>query len=157
MLLLFRLLLLHTGFSIFSIASSVTFSEALERDKIRYYTLLNDIRYKNDWNEWIRFFLATVAKQCDKYISTITAINALYEKHLGIAKDLARSASIVDIINILYQYPVVTAKQIADRTNIPVTSINRYLALLTEHRILYSDNKKRNRTYFYYDLLDILR
>lgn len=59
--------------------------------------------------------------------------------------------------NILYQYPVVTAKQIADRTNIPVTSINRYLALLTEHRILYSDNKKRNRTYFYYDLLDILR
>lgn len=132
-------------------------SEALERDKIRYYTLLNDIRYKNDWNEWIRFFLATVAKQCDKYISTITAINALYEKHLGIAKDLARSASIVDIINILYQYPVVTAKQIADRTNIPVTSINRYLALLTEHRILYSDNKKRNRTYFYYDLLDILR
>lgn len=77
--------------------------------------------------------MATVAKQCDKYISTITAINTLYEKHLGIAKDLARSASIVDIINILYQYPVVTAKQIADRTNIPFTSINRYLALLTEH------------------------
>lgn len=46
--------------------------------------------------------MATVAKQCDKYISTITAINTLYEKHLGIAKDLARSASIVDIIRITY-------------------------------------------------------
>lgn len=60
-------------------------------------------------------------------------------------------------MNILYQYPVVTAKQIAEKTSIPLTSINRYLNLLTEHRILYSDNKKRNRTFFYYDLLDILR
>lgn len=132
-------------------------SEALERDKIRYYSLLNDIRYKNDWNEWIKFFLSTVTRQCDKYIGTITAINSLYEKHLDLAKEIARSASIVDVMNILYQYPVVTAKQIAEKTSIPLTSINRYLNLLTEHRILYSDNKKRNRTFFYYDLLDILR
>ena len=132
-------------------------SEALERDKIRYYSLLNDIRYKNDWNEWIKFFLTTVTKQCDKYIRIITDINDLYEKHLAEAKELARSASIVDVMNVLYQYPIATAKQIADKTNIPMTSVNRYLNILTEHRILYSDNKKRNRTFFYYDLLNILR
>ena len=32
-------------------------SEALERDKLRYYTLLNNIRSKNEWSEWIKFFL----------------------------------------------------------------------------------------------------
>lgn len=132
-------------------------SEALERDKIRYYSLLNDIRYKGDWNEWIRFFLSTVEKQCDRYIGIITEINALYEKHLAEAKELARSANIVDVINVLYQYPIVTAKQIAERTEIPPTSINRYLGLLRDHRIIYSDEKKRNRTFYYYDLLDILR
>ena len=132
-------------------------SEALEHDKIRYYNLLNNIRYKGEWNEWIKFFLTTVTKQCDKYIGIITDINALYEKHLGIARDLARSSNIVDVMNYLYQYPVTTAKQIAEKSKLPVTSVNRYLGLLVDKKILYTDNKSRNRTYFYSDLLEILR
>lgn len=132
-------------------------SEALERDKIRYYALLNNIRYENDWNEWIKFFLQTVKKQCDKYIEMITKINKLYEEHLEIARNLARSSHIVDIMNLLYQHPITTAKQIAEITDIPITSVNRYLNLLVEHKILYTDRKSRNRNYFYFSLLDILR
>jgi Fic family protein len=132
-------------------------SEALERDKMRYYTLLNNIRYENDWNEWIKFFLTTVEKQCDKYIKIISDIGTLYERHLSAACDLARSSNIVEVINALYRYPVVSGKRIAELTGIPQTSVNRYLTLLVENKILYSDNKKKNRTYFYYDLLDILR
>jgi Fic family protein len=132
-------------------------SEALERDKVRYYSLLNNLRYKNDWNEWIKFFLMTVKKQCDKYIKMITDINELYEKHLNMACNLARSSNIVDVINVLYQYPVVSGKQISALTKIPQTSVNRYITLLVENNILYSDNKRKNRTFFYYDLLDILR
>lgn len=41
-------------------------SEALERDKFKYYDLLNNIRLKNDWNSWIKFFLETVKIQCTK-------------------------------------------------------------------------------------------
>lgn len=132
-------------------------SEALERDKLKYYSLLNNIRNNGDWNEWIRFFLDTVAKQCDKYIQIITEINALYSKHLEEACNLARSSNMVDIINVLYRYPIITAKQISQMTNIPMTSINRYLAQLVDCKILYTDNKSRNRTFFYYDLLGILR
>lgn len=50
-------------------------SEALERDKLKYYTLLNNIRNKNEWSEWIKFFLITVKNQCDKYIRMISDIN----------------------------------------------------------------------------------
>lgn len=132
-------------------------SEALERDKLRYYTLLNNIRINGDWNEWIRFFLATVTKQCEKYIQIITEINALYSKHMEIACNMTRSSNMVEIINALYQYPITTAKQIASVTNIPMTSINRYLAQLVDSKILFTDNKSRNRTFFYYDLLEILR
>ncbi len=132
-------------------------SEALEKDKMRYYTLLNDTRYKNDWNSWIKFFLSTVASQCDKYIEIIGQINVLYEKHLEVAKKLARSSNIVDIVNSLYANPVTTAKTIAEQTKLPLTSINRYLNMLVENKILFTNNKARNRTYFYYDLLEILR
>ncbi len=125
--------------------------------RLRYYNLLNNIRYKGEWNEWIKFFLATVAKQCDKYIGIISQINNLYEKHLSIATDLARSSNIVSVINALYQYPVASGKQIANAAGVPQTSVNRYLSLLVENRILYTDNKRKNRTYYYYELLDILR
>lgn len=132
-------------------------SEALERDKILYYNLLNDIRYNGKWNEWIKFFLSTVTQQCEKYIDIITKINFLYEQHLDAARDLANSSKIVDVINTLYRYPITTAKQIAEITNIPLTSVSRYLSLLVENKIIYSDNKSRNRTYYYYGLLNILR
>lgn len=132
-------------------------SEALERDKILYYNLLNDIRYKGNWNEWIKFFLVAVTKQCEKYIDIISKINVLYEKDLSIARELARSSSIVDVINTLYLFPIVTAKQISEKTGIPLTSVSRYLSILVDNNILVTDNKSRNRTYYYYELLDILR
>ncbi len=132
-------------------------SEALEHDKIRYYNLLNSIRTKGDWNEWIRFFLSTVTKQCDKYIKTITSINNLYGNHLEVACNLSRSSNMVDIINTLYSYPAVTARQPSEKTSVPITTVNRYLNLLVENRILYTDNKKKNRTYYYADLLEIIR
>lgn len=132
-------------------------SEALERDKLRYYTLLNNTRTQGDWNGWIKFFLATVAKQCEKYIKIITEINELYVRHMKNACDMARSSNMVEIINALYHYPITTAKLISAVTNIPMTSVNRYLSQLVENQILFTDNKSRNRTFFYYDLLEILR
>ena len=132
-------------------------SEVLERDKIKYYNLLNNIRKNNEWNEWIRFFLSTVTSQCTKYIRMISDINALYEKHLTIATEKARSSHMVDVMNILYQHPIISGKAMAKLTGIPPTSVNRYLGMLVEEKILYTDNKKKNRTFYYCDLLDILR
>lgn len=132
-------------------------SEALERDKIRYYSLLNNTREKQDWNEWIRFFLKTVAKQCRKYIELLSYANNLYDSHLNIAREAIRASNVVDIIDALYKYPVINAKTMSEVTGIPISSVNRYLAILVDKRILFSDNKKRNKMYFYADLLSVLR
>lgn len=132
-------------------------SEALERDKIKYYTLLNNIRTQNDWNGWIKFFLATVARQCDKYIEMLSKINSLYNAHVNLACQLSKSSHMVDIINMLYKYPITSVKQMSEKTNISPASVNRYLTQLVENHILFTDEKIRNRTFYYFDLLDILR
>lgn len=132
-------------------------SEALERDKIRYYNLLNNIREKNDWNEWIKFFLGTVARQCDKYINIVSAINGLYDRHLNILNKNTKNSGVLPLMNMLYQYPITTAKQLAEGTKIPLTSINRILNLMVDEKILATNGKKRNKIYIYYDLLDIIR
>ena len=70
---------------------------------------------------------------------------------------LARSSGMVDVIDALYKNPITNAKQVAEVTKAPPTSVNRFLGLLVDNKILYSDNKPRNRTYYYYALLDLLR
>lgn len=132
-------------------------SEALEHNKLKYYSLLNDTREKQDWNGWIRFFLRTVATQCDKYIGTISAINALYEDDVAIACRSMKSSNAVTVINTLYSHPITNAKQVQQETGLPPASVNRVLNALVEEKILYTDGKLRNRTFYYYDLLDIIR
>ena len=132
-------------------------SEALERDKMKYYTLLNNTRNKGQWSEWIKFFLETVTTQCKKYIKTVSNINKLYEEHLTVACSLVRSNQMSALVNLLYKYPVINAATVAKETEIPTASINRYLNLLVEAGVLYTDNKSRNRNFFYYDLLNIIQ
>ncbi len=133
-------------------------SEALERDKFKYYNLLNGIRLKNDWNSWIAFFLKTVAQQCQKYIEMVEQINELYETDLSTAKTVIKSNKVVDLINLLYTYPIITANIVTMKTKIPPATASRYLNALVEAGILYTDTEKiRNKTFYYYDLLNVIR
>ena len=132
-------------------------SEALEHDKLRYYTLLNGIRERNDWNEWIRFFLATVTKQCDKYINIIGAINRLYENHMDVVGQFSKATIVLPLMNFIYEHPITTAKQIVDLTGLPLTSVNRLLKMMVDKKVLTTDGKQRNKRYINFGLLDIIR
>ncbi|MCF0230681.1 MAG: Fic family protein, partial [Enterococcus sp.] len=132
-------------------------SEALEHDKLRYYNLLNNIRERNEWNEWIKFFLDTVARQCEKYINIVSEINKLYDSHVSAMCEMTKSSNAMPVLNSLYRYPVITAKQIVEQTKLPATSVNRLLKTMVEENILITDGKKRNTKFVYYGLLDIIR
>ena len=119
--------------------------------------MLNNIREKNNWNEWIRFFLSTVARQCDRYIGIVSEINKLYNRHLNVASGFSKATNVLPVMNMLYEYPITTAKQIAEKTGLPMTSINRLLGMMVDQNILITDGKQRNRKFIYYGLLDILR
>lgn len=132
-------------------------SETLERDQYKYYDLLNGIRTTNDWSTWINYFLKAVDQQCSKYIEIVDRINALYENDLDRAKSIIKSNKVVDLINLLYKYPIISIGIVTECTDIPPATATRYLNTLVENKILYSDNRPRNRTFFYYNLLDIIR
>ena len=132
-------------------------SEALEHNKIKYYTLLNDTRKKENWDEWIKFFLNAVTAQCEKYIGIVSAINSLYDRDLSSACEATKSQHAIVVMNTLYKFPVTTSKQMQKETGLPPASLNRILNVLVEKNILYTNNKHRNRTFYYYDLLEIIR
>lgn len=132
-------------------------SETLERDKHKYYKLLMDIRESDKWNEWIRFFLETVAKQCRKYIRIIDEMNKLYENVKDRVCGLVKSNAIIDIVDTMFRFPIFDSKTIQKETDIPIATVNRYLNVLIQEGIIYTDGKKRNRNFFFYDLLSLIR
>ncbi len=131
-------------------------SEALERNKYKYYSLLNGTREKNEWSAWIDYFLETVHVQCETYIKMVDKINQLYEEDLELAKGVISSNKVVDLMNLLYKYPIINSTIVAHELNIAPATITRYLNLLVEKKILYDNSKQRNKTYYYYRLLDVI-
>ncbi|MTI67211.1 MAG: Fic family protein [Firmicutes bacterium] len=132
-------------------------SETLEKDKHKYYKLLNDTRIKERWNQWIKFFLESVNQQAKKYIKMVEDINVLYEKDLALAMNIVSNNNIVNIVNIMYKHPIFTINKMAELTGIPYSTCRRYISQLEEENIIYSDEKLREKKYFYYNLLDLLR
>ena len=151
-------------------------SESLEKNKFKYYQLLNNTRVvitdeednkeqylkdmqtaKNNFTEWVEFFLESCIKQCDKDLEKIDAIDSLYEKISDKAKALIRTPGILQVIDLIFEYPIFTTKLIRDKIKIAPATLNGYLAKLVEAKVIYSDGKNRNRKYFFYDLLNIIR
>lgn len=132
-------------------------SETLERDKHKYYRLLNDTRFKGNWNEWIKFFLDCVNVQAKKSLKLIEDINILYEKDLNVAMNIVSNSNIKKVIDVMYKYPIFNVKRMTEFTGISDATCRRYLIQLEEANLIYSDEKIRGKKYYYYNLLDLLR
>ncbi|MFD1037229.1 Fic family protein [Virgibacillus byunsanensis] len=132
-------------------------SDTLERDKHKYYRYLNDTRYKSDWNQWITFFLNAVNTQAKKNITLIKDINILYEETLQAAQKLINSSNINQVITAIFVTPVFRANTISKNTDVSIATIRRYLTILEENKIIFSNARQRNKTYYFYELLDVIR
>lgn len=142
-------------------------SESLERDKFKYYKLLNDIRVdvtddtrqiaSKNWNEWIKFFINATVNQARKNITLIEDIDNLYNDTIDNSKELIASNKLIDIINVMFEIPIFTKKTILERVEIPGSTLGIYLNKLESAKIIYSDGKVRNKKYYFYDLINILR
>ena len=129
----------------------------MEKDKHKYYRLLNDTREEAKWNEWIKFFLESSIKQADKNIQLISEINSLYERDLEKVKSILNTSKVTDIMDVMFEKPIFNAKIMSEMTGINITTIRRYLLQLENEKIIFSDDKLRNRKYYYYDLIEIIR
>lgn len=142
-------------------------NESLEKDKFKYYKLLNDTRVDTSeenreaasqrWNEWIKFFINAVIIQGNKNIRLIDSIDNLYNVTIDSSRNIITSNKLIDIINVMFEKPIFTKKTILERVEIPSNTLGVYFNKLEEEKLIYSDGKVRNKKYYFYDLINILR
>lgn len=145
-------------------------SESLEKDKFKYYKLLNDVRVsisednyesdfvvaKKNWCEWIKFFLEAVNTQSKKNIDLIERIDTLYEETIESLRKVIGSDRVIDIARFMLKNPIFTKKKMSEELGYPVSTVGNYLSKLENENIIFSDGRVRNKKYYLYSLIEIL-
>ena len=95
--------------------------------------------------------------ESNKLIDKIEKINELYNVAMDKSTKIINSNKMRQVIDVIFEFPIFTKNKIKSRMTIPVTTLDGYLKKLLEAKIIYSDEKARNRKYYFYDLINILR
>lgn len=131
-------------------------SEAISQDKVIYYRKLTDSRISS-YTEWIRFFLQKIIIQTSKHIQYLDSLNDLYRKVNSELHGAINSTKHEEIVECIFTHPVLTSSYLAQALEITVGQANRYLNVLEKKQILYGDDRKRYRMYYFLELLDLVR
>lgn len=129
-------------------------SEAISQDKAVYYNQLSGTR-SGDYNEWIRFFLQKLIVQAQKHIKYIDELNGLYTKTKNTLVEIINSPKYDSIMECIFTQPILTSKYLAEQLGVSVGQANRYLATMEENHILLGDDRKRNRRFYFAELITI--
>jgi Fic family protein len=121
-------------------------SRAIVRTKADYYRLLQAVRERDVWEEWVRYMLEAVEQTAKEGIATIQGIKALLldYKHRIRAKYKFYTQ---DLINNLFSHPYTKIDFIQTDLKVSRLTATRYLEALTEGGFL--EKQKIGRHNFY--------
>lgn len=130
-------------------------SEELEKERLRYYNLLNGTRgNKPDWFSWIDFFLDACDRMADTMLVKLDGITDLVETGL---RKIDSNGKINHVWFSTFSYPYITVSKASDTLKIATATARTHLNTLVDIGLLDVDNSKtKNKVYVNYDLIRIL-
>jgi len=118
--------------------------------------MLTDSRI-HSLDEWIKYFLHKVSIQTVKHISYIDSLNSLYTKTKSVVKESINSPKFDEIIECLFTHPVLNAALLEEQLSVSHGQAVRYLNVLEGKKVLISDDRKRGKTFFFPELLELVQ
>ena len=131
-------------------------SEFFKKHRRDYYEKLNDYRFSDGVENWLKFFLEGVRTVSEEAVISAQNITKLHHKHIKIVSGFGRNAeTALKLLNKLYSKPVVDAALIGRMTGITSkANINALIEKFEKAGILYEiTGKVRYRRFLYRDYL----
>ena len=125
----------------------------------RYYELLNNIRIKGEFEEWIKFFIDGICEISEDAITSIQKIVELKNTDMKKIRELSGSniSNLLLIYDYLLQHPFLEAEDIKNLVGVSKPTANKLLEnLMTIEIVELVEDKKRYRQYVYKKYVDIL-
>ncbi len=121
-------------------------SNYIIKNKSDYYRLLQEVRTKNNWEEWLLFMIKAVDKTSRETIDLIIKIRELMMNYKHILRDNYKFYS-QDLLNNLFKHPYTKIEFIQRDLNVSRITAANYLNQLADDKLL---TKKKLGTANYY-------
>ncbi|MBF0231527.1 MAG: Fic family protein [Desulfamplus sp.] len=120
-------------------------SAYFEKNRDEYYTHLQGISTRNDWESWIEYFLRAVIEQAKDNVSKAKAIHDLYDQKKLRIVELTHSQFAIQTLDFLFSFPIFTSTQFVSHAGIPYRTAQRILLSLAEGGVVKEVRKKKGR------------
>jgi Fic family protein len=130
----------------------------LKTHRTEYYRLLQDVRERGAWEEWLTFFLEGVAETANQAFDAATRIVDLFKRDReSITEHGERVGSALRVHDFLQRNPLVTANRLVQQTGLTAPTVNAALADLEMLGIVSEiTGRRRGRVFGYRAYLGIL-
>lgn len=137
----------------------VYLSYFFKKNRSKYYELLNNVRFKGEFEEWIKFFVEGICEILEDSIKSIQDIVQLKVKDTEKIRNITKGnvSHLLSVYDYLLKHPFVEAEDIRNLLALSKPTINKLFDSLVELEILeLVEEKQRYRQYVYKAYVDIL-
>jgi len=123
-----------------------------------YYSHLQNVREKGEWEEWIKFFLEGVVLTSEQATETARRIITLFDSDRKKIETSDKSnTSVLVIHKYMQSHPVVGTTKLKDACDLTLPTVLRSLGILESMGIVKEiTGRERHRIYIYKDYISIL-
>lgn len=131
-------------------------SQYIIQHKTGYYRLLQEVRDKGKWEEWILFMLDGVEKTAAGSVKLITSINELMQQYKQQIRNNYPKLYSQDLLNNLFKYPYTKIEFLQKDLQISRSTAIRYLDTLVKAGFLSKHKVGRNNFFLNAKLFGLL-
>jgi len=122
-------------------------SSYIIRNKSDYYRLLNDVRLKNTWEEWILYILEGVEQTAKESVALIEAITKLMKETKHDLREQLPKLYSKDLLELLFRHPYTKINFLVDELGVTRKTAATHLRAIEEIGVL--DSMKIGREVYF--------
>ena len=130
---------------------SLYISYYLKNNRIEYYDRMSEVRNKNNYEQWIKFFLRAIKESAEDAVETINRLSELHDKNITIVEQMGRASKTAkEIFYYLEKNPIIDIGKTAEELSLAFSTVSASVKRLEECKILVrTNNANRNRVFAY--------
>ena len=132
-------------------------SSFIIKKKSDYYRLIQEVRTKNNWEEWILFILKGVEETANETVKQINKINTIFSEAQKIVQEKSPKIYSKDLIEQLFIHPYCKIEFLVSNLKVERKAASRYLVNLEEIGILKSHKRGKETIYINSKLYNLLK
>ncbi len=126
-------------------------------NKMDYYRLLQEVRTKDNWEDWVLYILKGIEQTANETISQVKEISQLFTQTQELVKKKAPKSYSKELIELLFEHPYCKAEYLIERFDISRITASKYLKGLEKIKVLQSRQVWKETLYINTQLFDLLK